>query len=40
MYDDMDNDISKYTMLIVNDEIYIADIVDDNIDWIKVERGV
>ena len=40
MYDDMDNDISRYTMLIVNDEIYIANIVDDNIDWIKVERGV
>lgn len=40
VYDDMDNDISKYSILIINNELYIANIKNDDIDWIKIKRGV
>ena len=40
LYDDMDNDISSISMLIIDKNIYIAKIDDDNIDWIKIEREV
>lgn len=38
MLDDMDNDISDVSLIILNGEMYIADIKQNEIDWIKINR--
>lgn len=38
LLDDLDNDVSEISLLILNNEIYIAKIEDGEIDWIKINR--
>ena len=39
MYDDMGNDISAYTLLILNGELYVANVTRTSVEWVKVVRN-